>query len=152
MLITDHINGFGANPLIGPNEDVLGPRFPDMSAVYDPQLTQILKATATRLGIPMRKGVYIGLHGPSTRRQRRSGRAAGSAPTRSGRPRCPRLSPCGTPVSVLDHRADHDQEQERHDEQRAPSSRPKSMGNGRHTAAVGLLSGVPGRRRKRNRQ
>ncbi len=65
MLISDHINGFGTNPLIGPNEDALGPRFPDMSAVYDPALRRIAKAEARRLRIPLREGVYAGLHGPS---------------------------------------------------------------------------------------
>src|SRR5262249_17131100 len=65
MLITDHINGLGTNPLIGPNEDALGPRFPDMSMVYDPSLRKIVKATAAKLRIPLREGVYIGLHGPS---------------------------------------------------------------------------------------
>lgn len=65
MLMTDHINGFGTNPLIGPNEDSLGPRFPDMTAVYDPALRRIVKATARALRILMKEGVYIGLHGPS---------------------------------------------------------------------------------------
>ena len=65
MLITDHINGFGTNPLIGPNEESLGPRFPDMSAVYDPTLRRIARATARQLRIPLKEGVYIGLHGPS---------------------------------------------------------------------------------------
>jgi purine-nucleoside phosphorylase len=65
MVITDHINGFGTNPLVGPNEDALGPRFPDMSAVYDPVLRRIAKAAARHLRIPLREGVYIGLHGPS---------------------------------------------------------------------------------------
>ncbi|MGH9399621.1 MAG: purine-nucleoside phosphorylase [Thermoanaerobaculia bacterium] len=65
MLLTDHINAFGTNPLIGPNEDALGPRFPDMSAVYDPALRRIAKATARQLRIPLKEGVYIGLHGPS---------------------------------------------------------------------------------------
>jgi purine-nucleoside phosphorylase len=65
MVITDHINGFGTNPLVGPNEDALGPRFPDMSAVYDPALRRIAKTAARHLRILLREGVYIGLHGPS---------------------------------------------------------------------------------------
>lgn len=65
MLMTDHINGFGTNPLMGINEDSLGPRFPDMSAVYDPELRRIVKAEARRLRIPLREGVYVGLTGPS---------------------------------------------------------------------------------------
>jgi purine-nucleoside phosphorylase len=65
MLITDHINAFGTNPLLGPNEDELGPRFPDMSKVYDPALRRLAKATARRLRIPLREGVYLGNSGPS---------------------------------------------------------------------------------------
>jgi purine-nucleoside phosphorylase len=65
MLISDHINAFGGNPLIGRNEDALGPRFPDMSAVYDPVLRRIARAEARRLRIPMREGVYVGRQGPS---------------------------------------------------------------------------------------
>jgi purine-nucleoside phosphorylase len=65
MLITDHINALGTNPLVGPNEDALGPRFPDMTGVYDARLGGILKAEARRLRIPLRQGVYVGLHGPS---------------------------------------------------------------------------------------
>lgn len=65
MLLTDHINMFGDHPLIGPNEDALGPRFPDMSAVYDPALRKILKATARAARVPIREGVYLGNSGPS---------------------------------------------------------------------------------------
>jgi purine-nucleoside phosphorylase len=65
MLLTDHINGFGTNPLIGPNEDLLGLRFPDMSVVYDKVLRRIILATAKKLRVPLRQGVYIGLCGPS---------------------------------------------------------------------------------------
>jgi purine-nucleoside phosphorylase len=65
MLIADHINFMGTNPLIGPNEDTLGPRFPDMSAPYDPALREIARAAATRAGIALRTGVYIGVSGPS---------------------------------------------------------------------------------------
>ena len=65
MLVSDHINAFGTNPLVGPNDDSLGPRFPDMSAVYDPEFRRIARAAARRLRIPLREGVYVGLHGPS---------------------------------------------------------------------------------------
>lgn len=65
MLITDHINGFGTNPLIGANDETLGPRFPDMSFVYDRQLRRMARAAARRLRIPIREGVYVGLYGPS---------------------------------------------------------------------------------------
>lgn len=65
MLITDHINFMGTNPLIGPNEAEVGPRFPDMSQAYDPALAAIAEAAAMRLGIPLRKGIYLGVSGPS---------------------------------------------------------------------------------------
>jgi purine-nucleoside phosphorylase len=65
MLISDHINAFGGNPLIGGNEDALGPRFPNMSEVYDPALRRVALAEARRLRIALREGVYVGLHGPS---------------------------------------------------------------------------------------
>ena len=65
MLMTDHINAFGTNPLIGANEDALGARFPDMSRVYDAALRKLAKETARTLRIPLREGVYLGNSGPS---------------------------------------------------------------------------------------
>jgi len=65
MVLTDHINGFGANPLVGGNDEVLGARFPDMSAIYDARLRRVIQAEARRLKIPLRQGVYVGLQGPS---------------------------------------------------------------------------------------
>lgn len=65
MLMTDHINAFGTNPLIGANEDALGARFPDMSRVYDSALRKLAKETARSLRIPLREGVYLGNSGPS---------------------------------------------------------------------------------------
>ena len=65
MLITDHINFMGTNPLIGPNEEALGPRFPDMSAPYDPALIAVAEAAAAQTRIDVRKGIYIGVSGPS---------------------------------------------------------------------------------------
>ncbi len=65
MLVTDHINLTGDNPLIGPNLDQWGERFPDMSQVYDPQLLALARAVAQAGGIPMYEGVYVGLKGPS---------------------------------------------------------------------------------------
>jgi purine-nucleoside phosphorylase len=65
MLIRDHINAFGTNPLIGPNEETLGARFPDMSRVYDPELRKLAKETARELKIPLREGVYLGNSGPA---------------------------------------------------------------------------------------
>lgn len=68
MLITDHINLIGMaglNPLRGPNDPHLGPRFPDMSQAYDPELRQIALKIANELGYALRQGVYICLAGPS---------------------------------------------------------------------------------------
>lgn len=68
MLITDHINLIGMtglNPLRGPNDPRLGPRFPDMSQAYDPELRQIALKVADDLGFALRQGVYICLAGPS---------------------------------------------------------------------------------------
>ena len=65
MQIRDHINLTGANPLCGPNEARWGPRFPDMSRVYDPQLGALAERKAKEAGFAMRHGVYTGLRGPS---------------------------------------------------------------------------------------
>lgn len=65
MLISDHINLTGRNPLVGPNDSALGPRFPDMSEAYSRRLRQIAKETAAELGVPLREGVYVGLLGPN---------------------------------------------------------------------------------------
>ncbi len=65
MIIHDHINLTGDNPLIGPNLDEFGPRFPDMSAAYTPELIQLAEAKAAELGIKVQKGVYCGVSGPS---------------------------------------------------------------------------------------
>jgi purine-nucleoside phosphorylase len=65
MIITDHINLTGANPLIGPNEDRWGLRFPDMAHAYDKKLISMAAKAAQSRGVPVRKGVYVGLKGPS---------------------------------------------------------------------------------------
>lgn len=65
MLIRDHIMNFVPSPLIGPNLDELGPRFPDMSNVYKKELQEILRNTAKDLGIKLQEGVYIQLSGPN---------------------------------------------------------------------------------------
>lgn len=68
MCIRDHINLVGMtglNPLIGPNDDTLGPRFPDMSCAYDPALRQLAREVAQAAGIPLHEGVYICLSGPT---------------------------------------------------------------------------------------
>ena len=65
MLITDHINFMGDNPLIGPNDDSLGTRFPDMSEVYTKDLQELAKTCAKKLGIALQEGVYMALTGPT---------------------------------------------------------------------------------------
>jgi len=65
MLIRDHINLTGGNPLIGPNEPALGPRFPDMTAAYDAVLADLAWRVAKAHGIRLCQGVYCGLVGPS---------------------------------------------------------------------------------------
>lgn len=65
MIIRDHLNLTGDNPLIGPNDDELGPRFPDMSQAYAPFLRQLAERTAEEIGIQVQSGVYAGISGPS---------------------------------------------------------------------------------------
>ena len=65
MMITDHISCFAPNPLVGQNIEELGPRFPDMSDVYDKELQQVIRQVAVREGIDLREGVYAQLTGPS---------------------------------------------------------------------------------------
>jgi purine-nucleoside phosphorylase len=65
MLMDDHINMLGSNPLVGPNEDRFGPRFPDMTEVYSGRLRTIAVEAAAALGQPLARGVYVAVHGPS---------------------------------------------------------------------------------------
>ena len=65
MLISDHINLLGDNPLIGPNDDSLGPRFPDMSQAYDSGLRALARAVAAESRIVLREGVYAAVTGPN---------------------------------------------------------------------------------------
>jgi len=80
MLIADHINLLGDNPLVGPNDDRLGPRFPDMSEAYDARLRAIARAVALEQGITLREGVYVAVAGPNleTRAEYRMLRAVGA--------------------------------------------------------------------------
>jgi purine-nucleoside phosphorylase len=65
MLITDHINLFGNNPLIGPNDEELGLRFPDMSEAYDRKLVELTLKVALKEKIKLHQGIYVGLTGPT---------------------------------------------------------------------------------------
>ena len=64
MLLTDHINLQGVNPLVGPNVDVWGPRFPDMSEPYDVALRETALRVAMREGVRLERGVYVSVVGP----------------------------------------------------------------------------------------
>jgi purine-nucleoside phosphorylase len=80
MMIDDHINLLGDNPLVGPNLDELGPRFPDMSQAYDRDLQQVAARVALDLKIPLRRGVYVAVAGPNleTRAEYRMLRTVGA--------------------------------------------------------------------------
>lgn len=64
MLITDQLNLTARTPLLGPNDETLGPRFPDMGKAFDPALCEVARAAAARLGMPLPEGVYAGVLGP----------------------------------------------------------------------------------------
>jgi len=80
MVIEDHINMMGVNPLIGPNEDELGPRFPDMSEPYDHGLIELAENAALDMKLPLKRGVYVAVTGPNleTRAEYRMLRAMGA--------------------------------------------------------------------------
>ena len=65
VLLADHINLMGANPLIGPHDETLGPRFPDMSEPYDPALRRLALEVAKERGIALREGMYVAVAGPN---------------------------------------------------------------------------------------
>jgi purine-nucleoside phosphorylase len=65
VLIADHINLLGDNPLVGPNDDAIGPRFPDMSAAYDSALRELAREAARTLKLALREGVYVAVTGPN---------------------------------------------------------------------------------------
>jgi len=65
MVISDHVNLMGVNPLIGPNDERFGPRFPDMSSVYAAELQELVVEEARAIGVEVRRGIYGALSGPS---------------------------------------------------------------------------------------
>jgi purine-nucleoside phosphorylase len=80
MLIADHINLLGDNPLVGPNDPALGPRFPDMSVAYDASLRALARQVAAAQGLTLREGIYIAVVGPNleTRAEYRMLRSMGA--------------------------------------------------------------------------
>jgi purine-nucleoside phosphorylase len=80
MLISDHINLLGDNPLVGSNDEKLGPRFPDMSEPYTPSLRDLARRVAKANGVHLREGVYVAVAGPNleTRAEYRMLRALGA--------------------------------------------------------------------------
>jgi purine-nucleoside phosphorylase len=64
VLISDHLNLLGGNPLVGPNDEHLGPRFPDMSSAYDPELRRLARETARACDLTLREGIYAAVAGP----------------------------------------------------------------------------------------
>ncbi len=65
MIMSDHINFIGENPLRGPNDETVGPRFPPMQGVYDADLIKMAEEVGRKLGAPIQKGVYLAVSGPS---------------------------------------------------------------------------------------
>lgn len=104
MLITDHINFMGANPLRGANDDTIGPRFCDMTHVYIPELQEIALKVAAEHNLVLQKGVYLGYMGPSfeTPAEIRAFRTLGAdAVGMSTVPEAIAASHCGLPVLGL---------------------------------------------------
>ena len=65
VAVSDHLNLQGSSPLVGPNDETLGPRFPDMSDAYDPEYRRLAREAAGRLGLPLGEGVYAAWLGPA---------------------------------------------------------------------------------------
>lgn len=104
MAISDHINFSGVNPLIGPNDDSIGPRFFDMSAAYDPALLARLQHAAARAGVPLQTGVYLFTTGPNFETPaevRMFGRLGADAVGMSTVPECLAARHCGIRVAGL---------------------------------------------------
>ena len=101
MLITDHMNFIGINPLVGANDEKIGPRFPDMSEAYDRDLIVATRKVAKTAGQPLREGIYAAVIGPSleTNAERRFLRqAGGDAVGMSTVPECIIAKHCGLKV------------------------------------------------------
>jgi len=102
MIIEDHINFSGFNPLIGPNDDSIGPRFPDMTDAYDPGLRTLLLQAARKAGVAVKSGVYIFAMGPNFETAaeiRMYGKLGADAVGMSTVPECLAARHCGMKVA-----------------------------------------------------
>jgi inosine/guanosine/xanthosine phosphorylase family protein len=104
MIVEDHINFAGRNPLVGPNDEAIGPRFPDMSKAYDPDLRAALAAAADRAGVAVASGVYVWVLGPNFETPaeiRMFGALGADAVGMSTVPECIAAVHCGMKVAAL---------------------------------------------------
>jgi purine-nucleoside phosphorylase len=100
VAVSDHLNLQGTSPLVGPNDETLGPRFPDMSDAYDPAYRALAHEAAQRLGLPLGEGVYAAWLGRRSRRPPRSACCGRSGQTSSACRPSRRCSPRGTWASA----------------------------------------------------
>jgi inosine/guanosine/xanthosine phosphorylase family protein len=104
MIVEDHINFTGTNPLIGPNDESIGPRFPDMTDAYDPQLRALVAQAARDAGVPVKSGVYLWCLGPNFETPaevRMMGKLGAHAVGMSTVPECLVARHCGMTVAAL---------------------------------------------------
>ena len=140
MLMDDHINLLGSNPLVGPNEDRFGPRFPDMTEVYSRRLRDIAVEAAADVAVPLARGVYVAVHGPSyeTPAEIRAFRTLGAdAVGMSTVPEAIVARHMG--LEVLGHLVHHEPRG-----RRAAAAARARRGDGGRTAGAGRILGVAG--------
>jgi inosine/guanosine/xanthosine phosphorylase family protein len=104
VIVEDHINFSGANPLVGANDDSIGPRFPDLTDAYDPGLRALLARAAEETGVPVRHGIYAFVIGPSFETPaeiRMFGKLGADIVGMSTVPECIAARHCGMTVAAL---------------------------------------------------
>lgn len=104
MIVDDHINFGGVNPLIGPNDESVGPRFPDMTNAYDPHLRALLAQAADEAGVPVKRGIYLFCTGPNFETPaevRLFGQWGANAVGMSTVPECLAARHCGMQVAAV---------------------------------------------------